>query len=112
MELARIIIEAIAGKLGSDVLLLDLSGITIIADYFVIATGESTRQLRAIHEALIEQLKEEHHITPLSTEGTGEAGWLLLDYGSVVVHLFSEAQRRRYQIEELWNRARTVVRIA
>ena len=98
--------------MGSDVLLLDLSGITIIADYFVIATGESERQLRAIAEEMLQQLKRDHGIVPLSTEGTAASGWLLLDYGSSVVHLFSEAQRRRYELEDLWSDARTVVRIA
>lgn len=104
--------DVIASKLGSDILLLDISDITLIADYFVIATAESSRQLKAIVEDIQQQVKEEYDQKPLSVEGTPESGWMLLDYGSIVVHLFSEAQRNRYQLERLWSDARTVVRIA
>ncbi len=111
-ELARYIVDALSAKIASDILLLDLEGVTLIADYFVIATGESERQLRAMSRDLEVQLKEEWRIAPLSVEGTAAAGWVLLDYGSVVVHLFSPSQRRRYNLEEFWNKARVVVRIA
>jgi ribosome-associated protein len=97
---------------AADILLMDLTEVTLIADYFVIATGESDRQLRAMSRGLQEGLKEEQHLAPLSVEGTAGAGWVLLDYGSVVVHLFSPRQRERYQLEEFWSNARTVVRIA
>lgn len=98
--------------MGTDVLLLDLSEITIIADYFVIATGNSERQIRALTSEVRQAIKEEYGVLPLSVEGEAEAGWVLMDYGSTVVHLFSEEQRNRYRLEELWNEARTVVRIA
>ena len=104
--------DVIAAKLGSDVLLLDITGVTLIADYFVIATGDSERQLQAIKEQVLLQLKADHGVAPLSIEGTATSGWVLLDYGSVVVHLFSARQRRRYRLEEFWSNARTVVRIA
>ena len=97
--------------MGSDVLLLDISEVTLIADYFVIATAESDRQLRAMREAIVRQLKESE-ITPLSVEGTPASGWMLIDYGSIVAHLFSEEQREYYRLEDLWNNARTVVRMA
>lgn len=98
--------------MGSDVLLLDLTGITLIADYFVIATAESERQLGAIREDIAQQLKTEQGIRPLSVEGTATSGWILLDYGAVVVHLFSTVQRQRYRLEDLWHDARTVLRMA
>ena len=98
--------------MGADILLLDLQAITVIADYFVIATAESTRQLRAIREDLAQTMKNEHGIPALASEGTDDSGWLLLDYGSVVVHLFSPEQRTKYDLETLWGEARTVVRIA
>lgn len=104
--------DAIAAKMGSDILLLDLAGITIIADYFIIATGDSERQRKSISEDVVQQLKKQHGIVPLSVEGAPVSGWTLIDYGSVVVHLFSEGQRDYYRLEELWNSARTVVRIA
>jgi ribosome-associated protein len=105
-------VDVIASKLGSDILLLDLTGLTIIADYFVIATGDSDRQLQAISDELELQLKTQQNQKPMAIEGTPTSGWMLLDYGSIVVHLFSEVMRSRYQLEQLWQDARTVVRLA
>ncbi|HHX65289.1 MAG TPA: ribosome silencing factor [Chloroflexi bacterium] len=112
IELAQEIVDAITAKMGSDVLLLDLTEVTVIADYFVIATADTERQIRAIVEDTREQLKREHDLLPLSIEGSANSGWVLMDYGSVIIHLFSPRQRDYYQLEELWSNARTVVRIA
>jgi ribosome-associated protein len=112
LDTAHFIVDAIANKMGADILLLDLSAITVIADYFVIATGESERQIQAISEDIQAQLKETQGLNPISVEGTATSGWVLLDYGSIVVHLFSEAQRHRYQLEDFWSDARTIVRVA
>ena len=111
LDTARLLLDAIASKMGSDVVLLDLSQVTLIADYFIIATGESERQIDALVESVVEQGKEVG-LKPLSIQGTAASGWTLIDYGSIVVHLFSPAQRRRYQLEEFWSNGRTVVRIA
>ena len=111
LELARAIVEQIDEKMGVDILMLDLSEVSLIADYFVIATGESDRQLRAIAEGVQQGLKEQG-MQRLSIEGAPGSGWVLLDYGAVVVHLFSPNQRRHYNLEELWSSARTVVRMA
>lgn len=97
--------------MGADILLLDLAGLTLIADYFVIATAETDRQLNAMAEEIVAELKGEGR-APLHIEGLAEAGWVLLDYGDVVVHLFLESQRDYYDLEGLWSKARTVVRIA
>jgi ribosome-associated protein len=105
-------VDAITGKMGSDILLLDLRDVTLIADYFVIATTESDRQLNAIVSDMRQQFKETYGVSPISVEGAADSGWVLMDYGSVVVHLFSSRQREYYQLEELWSSARTVVRIA
>jgi ribosome-associated protein len=105
-------VDIIAAKMGADILLLDLTGITIIADYFVIATADSDRQLQAIADDLQAQLKADESVRPLAVEGTAGAGWVLLDYGSVVVHLFSPHQREYYALEEFWEKGRTVVRVA
>ncbi|MHB0856646.1 MAG: ribosome silencing factor [Anaerolineae bacterium] len=104
--------DALAGRMGADILVLDVSGITIIADYFIIATGDSDRQLKAMSDAVVEQAKAEFSIAPLAVEGTPVSGWMLIDYGGIVVHLFSPAQRERYDLETLWSDARTVVRMA
>ena len=98
--------------MGADVLLLDLAGVTLIADYFVIATADSERQLGALSQDLLHQLKQELGMTPLSVEGTTSSGWMLLDFGGIVIHLFLPSRRDHYAIEEFWSDARTVVRIA
>ncbi len=98
--------------MGSDILLLDISEVTLLADYFVIATGESTRQLDALANEVRVQVKAKAGQLPHATEGKPDSGWVLMDYGALVVHLFSPEQRAYYQLEELWSRARTVVRIA
>lgn len=98
--------------MGSDILLLDLAGKTIVADYFVIASGNSDRQIKAIVDDTVVALKREHGVVNLSVEGTAESGWVLIDYGSVVVHVFSPKQRDYYRLEQFWSEAHTVVRIA
>lgn len=111
LPIARVIVDSIAAKMGADILLLDLAGLTLIADYFVIATAETDRQLNAMAEEIVSELKAEGR-APLHVEGVAQSGWVLLDYGDVVVHLFLEAQRDYYDLEGLWAKARTVVRIA
>lgn len=93
-----------------DILLLDTHTVSIIADYFVIATGESDRQIKAISDEIQKQLKT-NSVLPLGVEGTSESGWVLLDYGSVIAHLFSPAMRDYYHLEEVWARAPVVVRM-
>jgi ribosome-associated protein len=90
--------------------LLDVRGLCSFADYFVISTGQSSRQLRAIYEEIEKTLKREG-VTPLHREGGADSGWLLLDYGDVIVHIFGEAERDYYQLDDLWKNARTVLRI-
>ncbi len=112
IKIARSIVDVLTERMGTDVLLLDLSEITIITDYFVVATGNSERQIRALSNGVRQEIKQTYDRLPLSVEGEAEAGWVLMDYGGIVVHLFSERQRNRYRLEELWSEARTVVRIA
>lgn len=90
--------------------MLDLRAVTLIADYFVLCDGQSSRQLRAITEGLIEALKEAGQ-RPLRIEGTPESGWILVDFGSVVAHVFSPELRAYYALESLWKEAPVVVRM-
>lgn len=112
LETARFVVDVLSGKMGSDILLLDISQMTIIADYFVIATGESERQLDAMLDGVVDEMKESKNLAPLAIEGTAASGWILLDYGSIVVHLFDQARRDRYQLEALWRDAHVIVRMA
>jgi ribosome-associated protein len=112
LDTARLIVDVITGMAGADVLLLDISAITLIADYFVIATADSNRQLDAITQAIVRQIGDQAGVEPRAVEGTAASGWVLLDYGAIVVHLFSERQRDYYRLEELWSAGRTIVRMA
>ncbi len=110
IELARKAIEAANNKQASDIVLLDARKVCSFADYFVISTGETERQIRAIYEEIDHNLKKEgilshHH------EGTVDSGWLLLDYGDVIVHIFATLEREYYQLDKLWSKASTVLRI-
>ncbi len=107
-EVALQAARAAEEKKASDVRVLDLRGIFPVADYFVICSGRSVPQLRAITEEVARHLAEQG-IVYLRREGTPESGWVLLDYGDVVVHIFSEEARRFYSLERLWGNARVVL---
>lgn len=91
-------------------MLLDTRGICSFADYFVMCSAESSRQINAIHDEIMHSLKREG-VLPHHREGTVDSGWLLLDYGDVIVHIFAPAERDYYQLDQLWQQARSVVRI-
>lgn len=109
-KLARTIVDLATGKLGEDVLLLDVRPVSTFADYFVICSGASERQLQAINEEVTTRL-EQMGIRALHAEGTARSGWILIDYGSVIVHIFLPPTRHYYNLEQLWKDARTIVRI-
>ena len=92
-------------------MVLDLRGTTIVADYFVICSGTSERQLKALVDALMEQMDAEK-MPALRVEGSPESGWILVDFGGVIVHIFSPERRAYYRLEQLWSGAKVVVRIA
>ena len=108
--IARDIVDVIVDKKGSDVTLLDIGRVTTLADYFVIATGTSDRQIRALSGSVQERMRE-LQIVLLHEEGLPADGWVLLDYGQVIVHLFGAEQRAYYDLERRWNEAPTLVRI-
>ena len=110
LEVARKVVEAAGEKQAADIALLDARGVCSFADYFVICSGESDRQIKAIHEEIGHILKKEG-ILPHHREGTVDSGWLLLDFGDVIVHIFAPFERDYYQLDKLWSRATTIVRI-
>ena len=91
-------------------MLLDTRPVSFLADYFVIATADSERQIKAIADEIQKQLKKDA-ILPLGVEGKPDSGWVLLDYNGVIVHLFNPAMRDFYRLEKLWERAPVVVRM-
>lgn len=111
--LAHQIVDLIEDKQASDIVLLDIRDQSSIADYFVIATVDNERQAKAIEDDMLEKLRLEQNIRPLSIEGVQNrsTGWALLDYGDVIVHLFTKEAREFYNLEELWNQANVVVKM-
>ncbi|MBC7869776.1 MAG: ribosome silencing factor [Chitinophagaceae bacterium] len=104
LDLARAIVEIVEDNKATDIILLDLRPDVIIADFFVICTGNSDRQLKALVDYVREGVKERFNGSlPYSTEGAAEGGWALLDYSSVVVHIFVEEKRQYYNLEGLWS---------
>jgi ribosome-associated protein len=102
LELARFIVEVVEDKKAEEIVLLDLRPNAVIADFFILCNGNSDRQLKALMDNVREQVKEKHQILPYATEGTAESGWVLMDYGDVIVHLFAEEKRIYYDLEGLW----------
>ena len=108
-ELARAIGALASDKKARDILELDLREVLGYTDYFVIATGTSDRQTKAIHDAILRGIKDEWGITPRRVEGLAQARWILMDYLDVVVHLFTPETRDFYRLEQLWGEAPTRV---
>lgn len=109
LELARHVVDVVEDRKSEDIVLLDLRPDTVIADFFVIASGNSERQLRALMDYVKEDVKENLGQLPFSISGTPDSGWIVLDYGDVVVHLFSATQRDYYDIEGLWSKTGNVL---
>jgi ribosome-associated protein len=110
LELARRVVDLAADKKASDIVLLGVGELTTLADYFVICSGGSERQLGAIADGITEGLRGEGH-RPIGREGGPGAHWLLLDYGSVIVHVLAPPERDYYQLEKLWSDAPTLLRV-
>ena len=108
LQLALAAARVAAENNGRDIAILDMRQLTPIFDYFVLATGTSRRQLHAISEEIDHKLEDELHDHREGIEGYQESRWILLDYGTVVIHLFTEETREYYALEQLWSDARPV----
>lgn len=103
LELSRHIVDVVEDHKAENIVLLDLRPDTVIADFFVLLNGSSDRQLRALSDYVREEIKEKHGKIPFNVEGTPESGWILMDYGDVIVHIFQAEQREYYNIEGMWS---------
>jgi len=110
LEVARTIVDALEAKKGEDILLMDLQGIAPFTDYFVICTGTSNRMLKALIHAAMDAVREEHRLKT-KVEGTDLDGWILADFGDVVLHIFSPLQREYYGLEQLWHEGKVVLHL-
>ena len=109
-ELAHRIVEVASDKKAVDIVMLRTAEVTTMADYFVICSGRSERQVSALSQAIIDQLREDG-VRPLGVEGLGGARWVLIDLGAVIVHVFAPEEREYYGLERLWSNAAEVVRV-
>ena len=104
-RLARLIAEYAADKKAIDIAELDLRGVLGYTDYFVVCSGNTDRQTKAIHDGIHQGLKKDHGLLPRRVEGLGEARWILMDYLDVIVHVFTPEAREFYRLEQLWGEA-------
>ncbi|HEY8285588.1 MAG TPA: ribosome silencing factor [Chloroflexota bacterium] len=110
LDSARLMVDAAADKKAQDIVLFDVKSFSSLADYFIVCSAQVERQIRAIAEG-IEEALDAVQIPPYRREGTPSDGWVLLDYGDVIVHVMSNEQRDYYRLEQLWEQAHIVVRI-
>ena len=104
-EWAMIAAEAAADKKGEDIVAIEVADLLVVTDYFVIATGRTNVQVRAIADEIEDQLRERGGIKPIGREGQAEAKWVLIDYGDLVIHVFQPEERAFYRLEKLWGDA-------
>jgi len=110
LQMARRAVDLAADKKAADIVLLGIAALTTVADYLVICSGSSERQLGAIADGISEGLAADG-LSPLGREGVAGAHWVLLDFGAVIVHVFAPPERDFYQLERLWADAPTLLRI-
>lgn len=101
LGIAEMIIDAISDKKGKDIVLIEIGEVMPITEYFILASGSSTTQVRALSDGVEMKMKEQG-ILPLRIEGFREGRWVLLDYGDIVVHVFHEEERDFYGLERFW----------
>lgn len=103
-KMAKLIYDAIDDKLGQDIAVLNVGKVSSLCDYFIIASGSSSRQVKAIADS-VEDAMTEIGVEPRGKEGRETQNWILLDYGDIIVHVFDEENRGFYNLEKLWKDA-------
>lgn len=111
LELAHLLVDTIVDKKGSDIILLDLREQAGFADYFLICNGDNERQLKTLAETITEHAKKNANALSQEIEGEASAGWLLIDFGDLVIHVFSPEKREYYRLEDIWDKAHIVIRM-
>ena len=111
LELANALVDSIIDKKGNNILLLDIREQAVFSDYFILCNGENARQIKALIETVVESAKKKAGARPWGLEGDPDTGWVLVDFGGVIIHLFSPEKRDYYNLEELWSDAHVVLRM-
>ena len=107
MKMARIIRDALDDKKGEDIRILDISEVSVLADYFIICNGTSSSQVKALVDNVEEKMAKESYIVK-QIEGNGTGTWVLMDYGDVIVHVFDKENRLFYNLERIWSDGKRV----
>jgi ribosome-associated protein len=110
LELAHVIVEALEDTKGENIVLMDLQNVAMFTSYFVICTGTSDRMLDALADTVIEKTRE-RLITKGRAQGQSSSGWVVVDFGSVIVHCFAQEMRDFYNLEELWKEGKILLRL-
>ena len=108
--LGHTIVDLLEDRQALDILMLDLRAVSLLADYFILASADNRRQMRALVDVLLEAAQRRELPKP-RIEGTADSGWIVLDFGAIVVHLFDPDTRAFYKLEQLWKQAPAVLRI-
>ena len=110
MEVARTIVDVLEEKKGENITIIDIEEIADFAEYFVICSGTSNRMIQSLLDSAKDVVKKEHKISA-RIEGTSQDGWMLADFGDVILHVFSPAQRDYYRLEELWSKGKVLLHL-
>lgn len=110
--LARLAFEAMGEKQARELMILDIRPAALFTDFFVLATAESERQINAVVHAALDAARRTAGIKPYHVEGDTASGWVLVDFGDVVIHVFDDERRAYYAIDQLWDNAPLVARMA
>ncbi len=110
LELAHVIVEALEDKKGENIVLMDLQNVAMFTDYFIICTGTSDRMLDALAEGVVEKARESAGLKG-HPQGQSASGWVVIDFGAVIVHCFAPEMRDFYKLEDLWKEGKTLLRL-
>jgi ribosome-associated protein len=109
-EIAHKLVTTLEERKGENIVLMDIHEVASFADYFILCSGTSNRMLNALADAVEEDARHATHL-PIRVEGSPDYGWMVVDCGDIIVHLFSPSQRDYYRLEELWERGKVLVRV-
>ena len=111
MDLANLLVDTVSDKKAGDILILDMREHSVLTDYFLLCSAANDRQIRAIAAAIRDEAKQKGNAVAMGQEGSAESGWVLVDYGDLIVHVFSEEMRQYYNLEELWKEGHVLLRM-
>ncbi len=107
-ELLNIICSVLDDRKATDIKIVDLEGVSVLADYFVICTGRSSQHVKSLADNLDEDMSKKYGIEKIREDGKQDGKWVVVDYGDVIVHIFYEEMRKTYNIDELWDNGKNV----